>query len=110
MCLYMSSSMFTFGNIITATDGEPVATVAEVRRSARASHSLAYHGITHVSSVPVCKLAAARPEKKERAKRAGRFPVPHWGLTASREIRIGLRKLCQKCRTVFVIILKACPR
>ena len=106
----MSSNVLTFRNIKTATDGEPVASVAEVRRSARASHSLFYHGAMHLSSVPVCKLAAARPEKKERAKRAGRFTVPPRGLTGRRDIGIGLRKLCQKCRTIFVIIFKACPR
>jgi len=100
MCLYMSSNVLTFRNIITATDGEPVASVAEVRRSARASHSLFYHRIIHVSSVPACKLSTAAAEKKERAKRAGRFTVPHWGLTGRRDIGIGLRKLCYFFREV----------
>jgi len=82
--------MFTFRNIVIATDGEPVATVSEVRRRSQLRCSLSYHRITHVSSVPACKLSTAAAEKKERAKRAGRFTVPQWGLTIRRDIGIGL--------------------
>ena len=104
MCLYMSSSMFTFRNIIIATDGEPVPPVSEVRRSARASHSLSYHGAIHLSSVPAYKLSTAATGKKERAKRAGRFTVPHWGLTSRRNIRIGKTNLCY----FFTILFNCC--
>ena len=108
MCLYMSSSMFTFGNIITATDGEPVASVAEVRRSARASHSLAYHGAMHVSSVPACKLSTAAGKKKRGRRPSGRFTVPQWGLTGRRRIRIGQTKLCQKFIALVFSIFSIC--
>ena len=70
MCCQGVYCLFTFGNITIATDGEPVASVSQVRQAARASHSLFYHGAMHLSSVPACKLSTAAAEKKERAKRA----------------------------------------
>ena len=91
MCLYMSSNVLTFRNIVTATDGEPVAPVSEVRRrSAFGLASVAEN--EHLSSVPAAKLSTPC-KKSERSERYG-FPDPQGGLTAAQEIRKGLRNLC----------------
>ena len=113
MCLYMSSSMFTFSNIIIATDGQSQASQCETRSCfalAPPSHGTASERSERYLLIMIRNkggLARLGTGKKERAKRAVRFAVPHWGLTGCRRIRIGQTKLCHffRVKSVYLVLL-----
>ena len=103
---------FTFGNIRTATDGQPVSLVSEVEtaRSFAARYppppcAMHYSRASEASGCQVGQftkcppLRTCRTVKKSEAKPSGK-PYPLGGLTIRRKFRIDFRNLCHFFREV----------
>ena len=107
----MLSSLFTFGNIRTATDGQPVSPVSEVetaRPSASLPHppcAMHYSRASEASGCQVVQFTKWHTVKTItisilRASVASGKPNPYGGLTIRRKFRIDFRNLCHFFREV----------
>ena len=102
---------FTFGNIRTATDGQPVSLVSEVEtaRSFAARYpppcAIHYNRASEASGCQVVQFKKCPPlssagHGKKKASDASGKPYPLGGLTGGRKFRIDFRNLCHFFREV----------